>query len=408
MTYSVRKRKPEEGKVVLDYLLDNCAKFPNKIFLTQPMGGEVINFTFIEFLSESKKMAAHIESLNLPVPSQIAIMSKNCAWWLMADLAIMMTGHVSVPIYPTLTAETVKYTLEHSESQLLFVGKLDTRLWNEMKKGVPGDMKCISFPLCPDGLAYDKWADLVGKSEEINEVKKRTSTELATIILIHEWEYGSAQGCHDQFENMTTTTLGLNDLMRINQKDRYLSYLPLSHSMERWVGECLPFVTGCHVYYADSLSNFVFDMKRCKPTLFLSVPRLWTKFQEGVFAKMPPPKLGKFLKTPIVSYVVKRQLLKSMGLDCVRFAASGSAPLPLDVLAWYCSLGLELLEGYGMTENLNCKLSTLNRFSGCIDITESIVALTNASLSFQFLILESQEGSVWDMSMSHILVWSSA
>lgn len=200
-------------------------------------------------------MAAHIESLNLPVPSQIAIMSKNCAWWLMADLAIMMTGHVSVPIYPTLTAETVKYTLEHSESQLLFVGKLDTRLWNEMKNGVPGDMKCISFPLCPDGLAYDKWADLVGKSEEINEVKKRTSTELATIILIHEWEYGSAQGCHDQFENMTTTTLGLNDLMRINQKDCYLSYLPLSHSMERWVGECLPFVTGCHVYYADSLSS---------------------------------------------------------------------------------------------------------------------------------------------------------
>ena len=139
MTYSVRKRKPEEGKVVLDYLLDNCAKFPNKIFLTQPMGGEVINFTFIEFLSESKKMAAHIESLNLPVPSQIAIMSKNCAWWLMADLAIMMTGHVSVPIYPTLTAETVKYTLEHSESQLLFVGKLDTRLWNEMIK------KCLLF-----------------------------------------------------------------------------------------------------------------------------------------------------------------------------------------------------------------------------------------------------------------------
>ena len=175
--------KKEDGKVIPDYILDNCAKTPNKIFLTQPMGGdEVKEWTFAQFLAESKKMAAHIESLDLPVPSQIAIMSKNCAWWLMADLAIMMTGHVGVPIYPTLTAETTKYTLEHSESKLLFVGKLDEHPWNEMKKGIPEGMKCISFPLCPVGLDYDKWEDLSGKAEEIKEVKRRTGEEMATII----------------------------------------------------------------------------------------------------------------------------------------------------------------------------------------------------------------------------------
>lgn len=175
----------ESGKVIPDYILDQCAKHPNKIFLTQPMGGDAMNvknWTFAEFLSESKKMAAHIESMALPVPSQIAIMSKNCAWWLMADLAIMMTGHVGVPIYPTLTAETTKYTLEHSESKLLFVGKLDEHPWNEMKKGIPEGMKCISFPLCPVGLDCDKWEDLTGKAEEIKEVKKRTGEEMATII----------------------------------------------------------------------------------------------------------------------------------------------------------------------------------------------------------------------------------
>ena len=99
----------------------------------------------------------------------------------MADLAIMMTGHVGVPIYPTLTAETVKYTLEHSESKLLFVGKLDENPWAEMKKGIPEDMKCISLPLCPAGLTYDKWADCT-KGDEIKEVKKRTAEEMATII----------------------------------------------------------------------------------------------------------------------------------------------------------------------------------------------------------------------------------
>jgi long-chain acyl-CoA synthetase len=157
------------------------------------------------------------------------------------------------------------------------------------------------------------------------------------------------------FGSLTSNTFGLNSLIRITQKDRYLSYLPISHTMERWVGECIPFVSGCHVFYADSLKTFNQDMQRAKPTLFVSVPRLWTKFQEGVFAKLPPEKLEKLLKTPLVSYVVKRKLLKSLGLDCVRIAASGSAPLPPDLMAWYRNLGLELLEGYGMTENFNCK-----------------------------------------------------
>ena len=97
------------------------------------------------------------------------------------------------------------------------------------------------------------------------------------------------------------------------------------------------------------------DLGRAKPTLFLSVPRLWTKFQQGVFKKMPPAKLQKLLKIPIISFLVKKKLLKALGLDCVRYAGSGSAPLPPDLLAWYRSLGLELLEGYGMTENFNVR-----------------------------------------------------
>lgn len=317
------------------------------------MGGdEVLEITFSQFLSESKKMAAYIESLNLPAPSQIAIMSKNCCYWLMADLAIMMTGHVGVPIYPTLTAETVKYTLEHSEAKLLFVGKLDTHPWNEMKKGIPSDMKCISFPLCPDDVTYDKWADLVGKSEEIKEVKKRTADELATIIYT-SGSTGMPKGVMISFKNMTDTTFGLLNTVHATDKDRYLSYLPLSHGMERWVGECVPFISGLHVFYAEALTTFVQDLNRCQPTLFLSVPRLWTKFQLGVFKKMPPAKLAKLLKIPILSYLVKKKLLKALGLNHVRYAGSGSAPLPPDLLAWYQSLGLELLEGYGMTENFN-------------------------------------------------------
>jgi len=342
----------KEGAVIYDYVLDHCAKTPTKTFLTQPMGdGTVKNWTFGEFLSESKKMATHIESLDLPVPSQIAIMSKNCAWWLMADLAIMMTGHVGVPIYPTLTAETTKYTLEHSEAKLLFVGKLDEKPWAQMKNGIPDGMKCISFPMCPGDVSYDKWADCV-KGEELKEVKKRKAEDMATIIYT-SGSTGVPKGVMLSFGNMTEPTFGLVKSTHANSSDRYLSYLPISHGMERWVGECMPFLTGCHVFFADSLKTFVEDLGRAKPTLFLSVPRLWTKFQQGVFKKMPPHKLETLLKIPFISFLVKKKLLKALGLDCVRYAGSGSAPLPPDLLSWYRSLGLELLEGYGMTENFN-------------------------------------------------------
>lgn len=156
------------------------------------------------------------------------------------------------------------------------------------------------------------------------------------------------------FKNMTEPTFGLINTTSANINDRYLSYLPISHGMERWVGECVPFVSGMHVFYAEALTTFVDDLGRAKPTLFLSVPRLWTKFQQGVFKKMPPQKLDKLLKIPIISWLVKKKLLKALGLNCVRYAGSGSAPLPPDLLAWYRNLGLELLEGYGMTENFNC------------------------------------------------------
>lgn len=342
----------QDGKVIPDYILDLCATHPTRNFLTQPMGGDVVKtWTFGEFLSESKKMATHIESLDLPVPSQIAIMSKNCAWWLMADLAIMMTGHVGVPIYPTLTADTTKYTLEHSEAKICFVGKLDEKPWAEMKKGIPEGLKCISFPLCPDGVEYDKWADCT-KGDELKEVKKRTAEEMATIIYT-SGSTGVPKGVMLSFSNMTEPTFGLIEATNTNINDRYLSYLPVSHGMERWIGECLPFVSGMSVFFADSLATFVQDLGRAKPTLFLSVPRLWTKFQQGVFKKMPPQKLQKLLKIPFISFLVKKKLLKALGLDCVRYAGSGSAPLPPDLLAWYRSLGLELLEGYGMTENFN-------------------------------------------------------
>ena len=86
-----------------------------------------------------------------PPGSRIGILGKNSAGWIMADLAIWMAGYVSVPLYPTLAADTVRQILEHSEARLLFVGKLDG--WAGMKPGIPAGLNCISLPLAPDDAA---------------------------------------------------------------------------------------------------------------------------------------------------------------------------------------------------------------------------------------------------------------
>jgi long-chain acyl-CoA synthetase len=342
-----------DKKTILDWAYHWEKATPDKVFATQPMGGgdaSVRDWTWRQMMDEARRMAAHLKSLDLPDKSQISICSKNCIYWVMADLAIWMAGHVSVPVFPTLTPDTVRHILEHSESKLLFVGKLDP-VWDEMKAGVPDGLPQIAFPLSPD-REHDQWDDIIAKTAPLEDDVVRDAAQLSTIIYT-SGSTGKPKGVMHDFTTTLACSAGISALLRFNANDRYISYLPIAHGMERWLGEHVMIRDCCHVFYVESLDTFVHDLQRCRPTLFMSVPRLWTKFQLGVFHKMPPQKLERLMKIPILSGVVKKKILKGLGLDQVRFAGSGSAPMPRELLQWYRDLGLELIEGYGMTENFN-------------------------------------------------------
>lgn len=156
------------------------------------------------------------------------------------------------------------------------------------------------------------------------------------------------KGVMASFKAWTASCRGVRDILHVNHRDRYLSYLPLAHVADRWAGQGLALVSGMRIFFAESLTTFLADLNRARPTLFISVPRLWTKFQLGVYSKVDPDKLNFLLKIPLVNRLVRKKILSSMGLDCVRYAGTGSAPTPPALFAWYRSLGLELLEGYGM------------------------------------------------------------
>ena len=325
---------------------------PTQVVFSQPMGGSAVqDFTWAQVLDQTRRMAAHLKSLGIQPGDRVAMISKNTAWWMMADWAIWMAGGVSVPLYPTLAAETVRQILEHSEAKLLFIGKLDG--WEGMKAGVPATLRCVAMPLAPP-CGCPKWDDILAKTAPMTESPVRSADELATIMYT-SGTTGNPKGVMHSLGTFAWSIESGLKRVKLNPQTRMLSYLPLSHVAERALVEFGLLVTGMHIYFANSLETFTQDLQRARPTTFFSVPRLWVKFQQGISAKMPPAKLNFLLKIPIVSGLVRKKILGALGLDQCDYAVGGAAPMPPELLKWYANLGLPIIEGYGMTEN--CAIS---------------------------------------------------
>lgn len=336
----------------IHYLLHWEKETPDRNYLIQPLpNGDVVNYTWREVGQQVRKMANYIQSLNLPVPSQIAIYGKNSAHWIMADLAIWMAGHISVPLYTTLNAEGTQYVLEHSECKALFIGKLDGvgDSWNEVKKIIPTDLPCVKLPLSPDFNA-PTWDEIIAKTAPIGQPVLPQAKQLATIIYT-SGSTGLPKGVMQSFKTLLAPSGELTTTFGVTSAERALSYLPLAHVAERIFIESSSIITGFTVYFANSLDTFIEDLNRAKPTIFFSVPRLWTKFYLGINEKISPNAQKILFGIPIIGKAIKKKLLAKLGMNHIRYALTGSAPLPINIIKWYRNLGLELLEVYGMTEN---------------------------------------------------------
>ncbi len=334
-------------RLPLDVFYEREARHPRQRFLVQPIGGgQVETLTWADVGHQARCAAHWLRARELPPGSHIALISKNCAHWIIADLAIWMAGHVSVPLYPNLTAESVAQVLTHSESALAFIGKLDD--WAGMSQGVPAGLPTISLPLHPPGEFDYSWADLQSCSP-IQDDPRPATEQLATIIYT-SGTTGLPKGVMHSFANLGFATSRGTQLFGLNENDRLLSYLPLCHVAERMFVELASIYTGQTVFFAESLETFITDLQRARPTAMFGVPRIWTKFQMGVYSKIPAQRLDFLLGLPFIGKRVGHKVLAGLGLDALRVALSGAAPVPQTLLAWYQKLGLDVLEVYGMTE----------------------------------------------------------
>ncbi|WP_179179305.1 AMP-binding protein [Pseudomonas sivasensis] len=339
---------PVAVRLPLQLFFEREARHPRQAYLVQPVGGgEVQTLTWGDVGQQARRAAHWLRARELPHGSHIALISKNCAHWIIADLAIWMAGHVSVPLYPNLTADSVGHVLTHSEAALVFVGKLDD--WPAMAPGVPDGVATISLPLCPPGAFDFTWADLQTCSP-IQDSPAPVASELATVIYT-SGTTGLPKGVMHSFGTLGFAATHGTELFGLGEGDRLLSYLPLCHVAERMFVEMASIYTGQTVFFAESLDTFLTDLRRARPTALFGVPRIWTKFQLGVYSKIPEKRLDTLLRLPFIGKRVGHKVLAGLGLDALRIALSGAAPVPEALLRWYQRLGLDVLEVYGMTES---------------------------------------------------------
>jgi len=294
-----------EYKTIIGHFYHWESTTPDKVFLRQPKGDTWKTLTYREAGQQARRMATTLAAKGLQKGDHIGILSKNCYHWILADLAIMMGGYVSVPYYASLPKKQLEQVILLSDVKLLFVGKLDS--WGDKGDAIPDNVDVIKFPHYDDNAEItvgENWDSLISKHEPTTENFIPNGDDLWTI-------------------KFTSGTMGVE--------------VP-----------CI--AMGGSISFAESLDTFAKNLQDTQPTMFFAVPRIWTKFYLGVLAKMPQKKLDRMLKIPIVSSIVKKKLRTALGMRDIKIAATGAAITPAFIKDFYKKLGIHLVEAYGMTE----------------------------------------------------------
>lgn len=329
-------------------------KTPNRVYLRQPVNRVYREKTWAQVHDEVLRLASALRGLGLKKGDVVAILGKNTSEWFIADFAIAAAGLIPAPIYFTAAADTIRYVLEHSEAKAIFLGKLDDL--SPAREGIPKGIITIAQPY--DTISCDhQMTDLIAKHQPLIDVNRPKMDDIFSLIYT-SGTTGNPKGIIVTFRNIGySSTTAVEDL-KYTENDRLISYLPLAHITERAMVQHVGLYHGCSVAFTESLDTFAEDVRNAAPTLFISVPRLWMKFQSGILAKMPQKKLDLFLKIPILRSIVQKKVKTLLGLQDVRIAGSGAAPISPAVLFWFARLGINITEGFGMSETSG--LSTVN------------------------------------------------
>ncbi len=341
---------------LVDKIYELKSRLPNEVFLRQPFGDNWKEFTYDEVVTEALRLVSAMKASGLKKGDKIGIYSKNCYHWIVSEIAIMLGGFVMVPYYSNLVGDALKEVIELSDIKFLFVGKLEN--WEQAKRAFPKDLTILKFPhyegnaVVSTGIPWDDFIEGVEPDEE----NFRPRSEDIWAVFYTSGTTGVPKGAIMPYSgpaNMMEQSEKHNNFNLLDPgKNRFLSYLPLNHIAEQVLIIVGGFYNEGQISFVESLESFSKNLADVQPSVFLAVPRIWTKFRQGVLAKIPQKKLDLLLKIPVVSTLIKKKIRRSLGLSNTKLVASGASALPEDTIQWFKKLDIKIQEAYGLTETM--------------------------------------------------------
>lgn len=336
-----------EYKHPLVRLRERVQENAKKSWLHEQVNGDWVSYSCEEVYEQALRIASALYAQGIEPGDRVALIAKNSPQWMISDFAMMLAGVISVPIYTTAGEPTLRYVVEHSGAKAVFMGKLENTAAAE---AAFSDLPIIAFPdfnAAPE-LARYHWADCL-EHPPLREPAEPGKHDLATLVYT-SGSTGNPKGVALSFDNLAAGAQGLIDSWPAENKSRrILSYLPMAHITERSVVAMVSLYEPIDLYFSGGLDTFLDDLQHAKPTNFVSVPRLWAKFQAQVLAVIPDSDLQAMLQSTDGDGVAAG-IREKLGLGHAEQFGCGSAPISKGLLEWYRRIGIDISEGWGMTE----------------------------------------------------------
>ena len=363
----------------------------NKVAMREKHLGIWQEVTWKQYGDNAKKTGLALNSLGLKKGEVVSIASEGNPEWLYTDMGTIGAGGVSSGVYTTDSAAQVKYLVNDSGSKFYFAEneeQLDKIL--EVRGDCPTLEKIIVYDM--EGLhnfkddqviSYDELID-IGKKVDIeqpnlwNDLIQNVKSEDIAILVYTSGTTGPSKGAMINHTNLLYSVNTGLEIFEPMENEEQLSFLPLCHILERSVSVMFPLKSGAVVNFAESIDTVPENIREVSPTVFIAVPRIWEKFYSSITILMKDATfIGKYFydisiktgakykeyyiegKQPplmlklsyrLCNYLVLKNIKKLLGLNKCRYALSGAAPISPELINWYLSLGIDMREGWGMTE----------------------------------------------------------
>ena len=374
-------------------LREQSRRQPGAIAIRQKDFGIWKPLTWAGYWQRACHVGLGLRALGLSVGGRVAIVSENRVEWLLTQLGAGTVGGVAVGVYPTSPAEEMGYVLEHADVELVVCEDQEqTDKVLQVADRLPLLRRIVMIET--KGLRSYAPAErerLVTFAEIEADGARRQAAELAALnaaldtqrldetglMIYTSGSTGKPKGAMLSYRNMRGVAPGIADRLSMDAHSVHLSYLPLCHVAEQMLSTFVPLYLGSQVNFGESIRTVQEDLREVAPTIFLGVPRIWEKLHASISIKMQEAgrlqqwlyrqalarcapflekspaqySMGERLPHTLWYWLVLRALQNFIGLRRVRVAMTGAAPIPPDVVRYFRTLGVPLLEVYGLTES---------------------------------------------------------